>query len=112
MVKKVRLQANAKPIAKVALPVTDDSAHVAPEREIYQGVKVIRHEHHHTDRPFAERLVKLDALKNFDGAFGSTKSVHTAWDATDGQKIGRIPFGKHRDNVIKTFTSPARHQLS
>jgi hypothetical protein len=112
MVKEVRLQANAKLIAKIALPVTDDSAHVTPEGEIYQGVKVIRHEHHHTDRPFAKRLVKLDALKNFDGAFGSTKSVHTAWDATDGQKIGRIPLGKRRDGVIKSFTSEKRHRLT
>jgi hypothetical protein len=74
-------------------------------------VKVIRHEHHHTNRPFAERLVKLDALKNFAGAFGSTESVYAAWDATDGQKIGRLSLGKRRDGVIKTFTGRARHRL-
>jgi len=84
MVKEVRLQADPKLIAKVALPITYDSAHVAPEGEIYQQVKMIRHEHHDTDRPFAERLVKLDTLKNFDGAFGSTEGVYTAWNATDG----------------------------
>ena len=44
---------------------------------------MIWHQQHHTDRPFAERFVKLNAFKNFGGAFGSTETVHTTRKTAD-----------------------------
>ena len=104
MIEEVPLEGDCVVIPQKAFPVLNGSTHIAPEREIHQGMKVIRHQEHDSHRPFPQRFVGLNTAKDRGCPLAVAKGVCTSLNTADGQKIGRIPLGKRRDPVVESLT--------
>ena len=84
VIKKASLKFDPKLLAQEALPIVNYTAHVAPEREVDQSMKMVRHEEHYTHRPFAEGFIHLNALKNYSGALGRAEGINIAVKTANG----------------------------
>jgi hypothetical protein len=105
MIEEVPLEGDCVVIPQKAFPVLNGSTHIAPEREIHQGMKkVIRHQEHDSHRPFPQGFIGLNTAKDRGRRLAAAKGVCTSLNTADGQKIGRIPLGKRGDPVVETLT--------
>ena len=104
VIEEVSLESDRVVVPQKPLPLLHGTTHIAPERKIHQGMKVVRHQEHDAHGPFPKCFIALNAAEDGGSLLDMAKGVCTSLNTAKGQKIGRIPLGKRRDPMVEVLT--------